>query len=200
MSDDLRGNPKATSQKDLWRIFRLAKVAKNDIFCDLGCGYGNLCKWSIKKVSSAIGTEDDRQRYKKALQNTSKLDNVEILNGNYQDTKILVKLEKGTIFYCTNGLSLGFYKKFEKIMKPKTRLVTYYLPPYPVKPTSFDGWYYQMITPFSIAKTKKEWIQSISKKGSFSNLIRKIKRDYDNEYVRNLEEDIEGIEWLKIKK
>jgi hypothetical protein len=199
MSDDLRGDPKATSKKELRRIFRLAKVTKRDVFCDLGCGHGNLCRWAIKKVSSAIGTEDDKQRFKNARSNTKKFENVKILNENYRAEKTLRKLRQGTIFYCTNELDLGFYRKFERIMKPETRLVTFYFPPYPVKPNSFDGWYYLAITPFRIAKTKKEWLKSVTKKGTVSSLVRKIKRDFDQELVFSLEEGFDGIDWIRTK-
>jgi len=66
MEECLRGNPKITTQKELWRILKLANYNENDIFCDLGCGHGNLLRWSIQRVKNAIGTED-HENYRQSL-------------------------------------------------------------------------------------------------------------------------------------
>jgi len=201
MTENLRGNPKVTKQKDLWRVLRLADATKNDIFCDLGCGYGNLCRWAVQKVSFAIGTEDHKDRFRKAIKNTQRHKNVKILNENYRLQKTLLKLRKGTIFYSTNAESLGFYRKFEKIVKPKTRLVMYYLPPYPILPDSFDDWYYLLTTPFKTAKTKNDWTKSVSNQGTFSKLNREIRIHFVDHQQRilDLNEEIVGIDWIRKK-
>ncbi len=97
MSENWRGNPKITKQKDLWRILKLAKATKNDVFCDLGCGYGNLCRWAIQKVSSTIGVADHQKRLRKALRNVRRFEKIKILNEDYRYEKTLRQLRKGSI-------------------------------------------------------------------------------------------------------
>jgi len=60
MIEDWRGNPKATTKKELMKILDLVDASPDDIFCDLGCGHGKLCIWVSKRVRLAIGTEDDK--------------------------------------------------------------------------------------------------------------------------------------------
>ena len=132
----------------------------------------------------------------------SRCTNVKILNESYCKLSTLKKLRKGTIFYCTNNESLGFFKKFEKIMPKNVRFVTFYLPPYPIKPKSYDDWYYLMITPFDLAKNKNDWIKSVTKRKSLHGLITEIKQDFHDHKERTLEleEDLIGIDWISNKK
>jgi len=197
-----RGNPGATGYEDLKLILKLSKATSSDIFCDLGCGNGDVCRWTSKNVKSVFGVDDDKNRFLSAKRNIKKFrcDNVKILNEKYGLINTLRKLKSATIFYCTNEESLGFYRKFEKVVNPETRFVTYYLPPYPIKPDSFDDWYYLMTTPFSIAKSKKEWVKTVTHKGSFKGLIREIKRDFEDheEKILDLDEGFKGVDWIRI--
>jgi hypothetical protein len=182
MSEDWRGNPKITKQRDIWRILKLAKATKNDIFCDLGCGYGNLCRWAIQKVSFAIGTEDHENRFKKAMKNTRRFENIKIFNEDYRYEKTLRKLRKATIFYCTNGESLGFHYKLQKTLRHVAYFVTYTPPPYPIKPENYDGLYYLVKIPFDIAKSQYEWKKSIARKGSMIEYKRRFLKEFTDDH------------------
>jgi hypothetical protein len=205
MSENWRGNPKITKQKDLWRILKLANATKNDVFCDLGCGHGNLCRWSIQIVSSAIGIEDHKKRFKIALRNIRKFGNVKILNEDYRHVKTLRKLRKSTIFYCTNDLSLGFYYKLQKTLRHKAYFVTYTPPLYPIKPEKYDGLYYLVKIPFRLAKSQSEWKKTIAKQGSMNEYKRRFMKEFvdDHEEYQErllvLNEDIIGIDWVRKK-
>jgi len=206
MSESWRGKPDATKQKDLWRILNLAGYDHDDIFCDLGCGYGNLLRWSIQKVKKAIGTEDHKVRYKKAKRKIKKFSNIVILNKDYREKSTLKKLRKATIFYTTIGENLGFYHELEKVIGHKACLVTYCPPPYPIKSENFDGLYYSVRIPYSIAKNKKEWLRSITKNASLADFRKRFMIDFDNdaeEYYESLLEmnrEIIGIDWIMRKR
>jgi len=189
MDYNQRGRSNATSFKDTQIILKLAEVNSDDIFCDLGCGNGNVCRWASKKTNFVYGVEEYKKRYHSAIMNIKKFGctNVKILNESYCKLSTLKKLRKGTIFYCTNNESLGFFKKFEKIMPKNIRFVTVYLPPYPIKPKLYDEWYYLMTTPFDLAKNKDDWIKSVTKKKSLHGLITEIKEFYEDYEERILD-------------
>ena len=200
MQEKDRGRSDVTSFKDLKLILQLAEIKPSDIFCDLGCGKGNLCRWASKRLKYSYGIEESKRRYKSAKANMKKFSvrNATILNHNFRLSQTLRKLRQCTIFYCTFDEDLGFFKKFQDIVKPKTRLITYYLPPYPIMANSFEDWFYLMVTPFSIAKNKTEWLKSVTKKGSFNELVKDIKRDFEDheERILDLEESLDGINWI----
>ena len=197
MCEDWRGIPNVTLKKELLKILKLVNASSDDIFCDLGCGYGNLCKWASKKVKFAIGTEDDKKRYCKAIRNVklSGRKNIKILNENYRHLSTLRKIKHCTIFYCTNDLTLGFYKKFEDNVNNNVYLISPYLPPYPILPEFYTVWFYFMKTPFRFAKNKSEWIRVVDKKGSLSHLKARMRRHFPEDFLE-LEESISGLDWI----
>lgn len=202
MSENWRGNPKITTKKELWKILKLVNATKNDVFCDLGCGYGNLCRWAIQKVGFSIGTEDHKKRFRKAIKNTRRFENIKILNEDYRYEKTLRKLRKCTIFYSTNAESFGFHYKLQKTLRHKAYFVTYTPPPYPIKPEKYDGLYYLVRIPFKLSKSQNEWKRAIAKKGSMNEYKRRFLKefDYDHEEYKErllmLNEEILGIDWV----
>lgn len=200
MTENWRGNPKVTTQKELWKILKLANATKNDVFCDLGCGYGNLCRWAIQHVGFAIGTEDHKKRFRKAIKNTRRFENIKILNEDYRYEKTLRKLRKSTIFYCTNEVSLGFHFKLQKILRHKAYFVTYTPPPYPIKAEKYSGLHYLIKIPFELAKTQNEWKKSIAKKGSMNEYRKRFLKKFDHEEYEErllmMNEEITGIHWI----
>lgn len=204
MCENWRGKPDVTTQKELWKILDLANWKPDDIFCDLGCGYGNLCRWAIKKIKRAIGIEDHEKRYRRAVKNTRKYSSVKILNKDYRCIQTIKKLRTATIFYCTNGQNPGFYKKLERTVDHKAYLITYCPPPYPLKPEKFSGLFYATKIPFTVARTKTEWLRAIAKNGSMSEFRRRFMIDFDDsheykERLLDINEEIIGIDWIRQK-
>lgn len=200
MSENWRGNPEVTKKKELWKILDLVNASPNDVFCDLGCGHGKLCIWASKKVKHAIGTESDRRRYRIAKRKTreNKSKNITILNEDYRYPRTLRKLRNCTILYCTNGEGLGFYKKIEEVVGSGAYFVTYYIPPYPIKPEFHDDWIYVMRTPFKVAKNKEEWVRALGKGKSLTHLKKRISRGFTDykEKILELKEEVAGLEWV----
>ena len=204
MEYKLRGRSDATSHEETKLILKLANATSKDIFCDLGCGNGNVCRWTSKKVDHVYGVEDYPKRYRTAISRIKKYrcNNVEILNEKYSKISTLKKLRNVTIFYCVNAETIGFFKKFQEIMPNNVRFVTLFPPPYPIKPKTYDKWFYLLTTPFELAKNKKEWIKSVTKKKTLSGLISELKQEggYSEEDIIELEEDLKGIDWIRNNK
>lgn len=113
MTERYRGRQNVTKRKDVRIILKLVNASSEDVFCDLGCGDGNVCRWSLEVVKRAIGVEDDKKRYRKALHNTKK-HNVKILNKSYADWKTFRNLHKCSIFYIVNEEGFDTFEKIEK--------------------------------------------------------------------------------------
>jgi len=197
-----RGDPEVTKKAEFIGILKLVNANSKDIFCDLGCGHGRLCIWASRIVKFSFGVEDRRKRHLVALKNVKKSGrkNVKILREDYTDVKTLSKLKQCNIFYCTNEEGWAFYKKFEETMRRGTYIISPYLPSYPIKPEFHKGWMYVMKTPFTLAKNKKEWINSLSDKKNVSmkDIQRKIYREFSDykQRLKDLDDNISGTEWL----
>ena len=72
MDYNLRGKSNATSFEDTQIILKLAHATPKDIFCDLGCGNGNVCRWASKKVNFVYGVEEYKKRYQTAISKIKK--------------------------------------------------------------------------------------------------------------------------------
>src|SRR5579864_7960789 len=93
---DWRGSPTATSRREFNRLVSLIAPSGNDIFYDLGCGYGRPCIWISPFVKMAIGIEDHYYRYLRARAEVAKSrrNNVIIIRGDiidqtYQDATLV---------------------------------------------------------------------------------------------------------------
>ena len=181
MRKNWRGSPKATSNWHLSILLKLVKTSKKDVFCDLGCGYGNLCIFARKKVGQAFGFETMPYRYHRANKNIIKsgLDNIQIFPKSYERPKSLNIIKKCNILYCSNFISLSFYKKLNIILKKNSWLIVYDLPPVPVKPIKKFDWYYIMKFPLQMSKNENDWIRGVTKNKFHkkSDLYRLIKND-----------------------
>ncbi|MBI3639235.1 MAG: hypothetical protein HY223_02870 [Thaumarchaeota archaeon] len=195
-----RGNSKLTRKKDIEEIFALVNARPTDAFCDFGCGQGLACIYASRKLSFAIGIEDHRENYLKAQKNKNNLQRgkVSFFFRNYENFETIPKLNKCTIFYCTNELDYGFYKSIEEFLSPKrVYFVSQYFAPFPLMSKKYDEWYV-MKTPFKIAKNEKEWIAHMLGKGKTrKDLLRSIQGfpDYEDK-KKELAEDIGFIRWL----
>ena len=129
---DWKGNPKATKEREVLQLLKIIRPTKKDIFYDLGCGYGNVCRWMSKKVKKSIGIESYRPYYLEAIRKTDfkKFPNVNFCFRNYEK----IELKDATIIYCLMEFSIPFLMKIQKQVKSGTWLITQEVPPpYPIK-------------------------------------------------------------------
>jgi SAM-dependent methyltransferase len=112
-------------------MLKYADTGPDDILYDLGCGDGRILFMAVEKfdVTRAIGIELN-QRMVKKIQNKIKennlIDRVSVINNNFFEEDIS-KATVVTLYLTTSGNS-KLRPKFEKELKPGTRIVSHDFP------------------------------------------------------------------------
>ncbi len=131
------GPANALTPSEIRRMIELANISHDDIFYDLGSGYGRVVRTVVKRTAAkqAFGIEDDVERYCEAITITKRSltkrqqKRTEFLCANYED----IDISAATVIY--HGLSelqndIHIYEKwFEskqvKIIKMDLPLISY---------------------------------------------------------------------------
>lgn len=176
-----RGNPKATTNQEINYLFKQLKIPRNSIYYDLGCGYGFTCIWASKFVKLAVGIEDHKCRYEKAIENSlsSKFPNVKIVKGDFDN----VSISDATVIYST---SIGFmdFVRINKETKPNTIVIVPSIPPeYPIKSKKIGNFFVSK-TPFSRVKNVDEYIEIFF--GKKNKKMKDLKKSLGNNDFRKL--------------
>lgn len=146
--------------KVLKKMFRLAGLRKDDIFCHLGCGSGNAVRLAAKLgVKKAIGIEPDGKLAEDAKRKTSRLKNAEILVGDLRDADI----SSGTLvlFWSSDPeLVDALVKKFRRSLKQGARVLSVWSPPGMMLPHKVDFPFFVCKKPFMYATSVRQQIQA----------------------------------------
>jgi ribosomal protein L11 methylase PrmA len=116
-----------TPQEVVDTMLKVAKVTKNDIIYDLGCGDGRIPITAAKEYGArGIGIDIDPQRIKEANENAKAAgvtDKVKFLNEDLFTTDI----GDATVvtLYLLPSLNLKLMPKLMKELKPGTRVVSH---------------------------------------------------------------------------
>ncbi len=108
-------------------MLQVAKVTKNDVIYDLGCGDGRIPVTAAKKFGArGVGIDIDPQRIKEANENVQKNgvgDKVKILQADLFE----VDLSEATVvtLYLLPSLNQKLMPKLMKELKPGTRIVSH---------------------------------------------------------------------------
>ena len=130
--DDI-GPANALSPKQRDALIHLAKIGKNDIFYDLGSGYGHIVFDVVKKtgLKNAIGIEVDYKRFCRSVRLAKRkltkreLKRAELYCANY----FYYDLSDATIVYEGHERTEGEIEEFEKhISNNGVRIITIDLP------------------------------------------------------------------------
>jgi hypothetical protein len=193
-----RGNPRATSKREFSYLLRQIRPSKNDVFFDLGCGYGGPCIWIAPKVKRVFGIEDHYFRYLHAKR--------EVENSGFHNIKIIwndiskVSYHDATILYSVISIGFELMKKIQRQTKAGTLVVLYGLTPYPIKSQRLFGDFYSMTTPFERVKDQDEFarIYLDRKRATMSELLKSI----DSEQRRDLKREIKdaNANWDRVNK
>jgi len=144
------GNPDVTTYDECLKIFDFAEMTSDDIFYDLGCGYGTVCivaaqKYSPKKI---IGIE---ARYENFLEATNR-----ILEKNLEKKIILknefvenINFSEATLIYYSIKPNLNHLLHLSKMMKKNCRIVTPKIPLPSIKPKTYPMGYEVEVIKFS---------------------------------------------------
>jgi len=162
------GNPDATTYHECLKILDFAEMTSNDIFYDLGCGYGTVCIVAAQKYNpqKIIGVE---ARFDNFLEATNR-----ILEKNLEK-KIMLKnkflenidFSDATLIYYSVKPSLNHLLYINKMMKKDCRIITPKIPLPSIKPIKTmkinDYNFYLMEGPLEKHKANNsdEWARSI---------------------------------------
>lgn len=198
------GWPILFTNQDIRKMLKLAKPTKNDIFYDLGCGWGQnlliaLTEFKVKKV---VGIEDDKKNWKKATQRLEKVygsKNWDIVRGEFEDLfsdKINeVDLSEATIVFYGLAPAKSVLRGLEKKLRKGCRLITYFNCLFPeIKYEDSNFPFYLSTFPFKKPKSELGWLKTVITKQKSTLQKKKIKadelwkelfHDYEIEGVRN---------------
>ncbi len=117
-----------TPQGVVDKMLETAKVTKNDVVYDLGCGDGRIVVTAAKKYGcKAVGIDLDPQRVKEARENVKKNkveDLVEIREGNALKVQDIGKASVVTL-YLLPEVNLKLRPQLQKELKPGSRIVSH---------------------------------------------------------------------------
>jgi uncharacterized protein (TIGR03000 family) len=118
-----------TPQETVDAMMKLAKVGKDDVVYDLGCGDGRLVVTAVKKFNAkrGVGIDRDPERIKEAKANAKKAgveDKVEFRQDDIFATKDISKATVVTL-YLSDSLNEKLRDSLFKQLKPGTRIVSH---------------------------------------------------------------------------
>ncbi len=193
------GLPSTLNENQMYNLLRFTRPTKNDIFYDLGSGYGNIVRYfaANSSVSESGGIESDHKRYLISIEKTrdefgKKLDNIEFWCAPFQHFNFS---DATIIYYSLNEIQRNpkndnFLKNlFEAYFdSEKIKIILRDLPLVGFRATKLwrqknDLSFFLMNTPLSnhIISSKSEWIEQVlQRKGTTHDLANYITRQYKN--------------------
>jgi precorrin-6B methylase 2 len=128
-----------TPQEVVDKMLEMAKVTKNDVVYDLGCGDGRIVVTAAKKYGcKAVGFDVDPERIKESRDNVAKND-VGKLASIKQEDIFTLDLSKASVItlYLLPRLNVKLIPQLEKL-KPGSRIVSHDFDMKGVKPTKVE--------------------------------------------------------------
>lgn len=194
-----RGNPDASEKEEFFHLLKLLRPSKEDVFYDLGCGYGRPCLWIAPKVKLAVGIEDHYRRFLRAKKNARESPANARIKIIWDDIE-RVSYRNATLLYSVIYVGFGILKKIQRQTMPGTRVVLYGVPPYPLKSKKLFGNYYLFRTPFQRVQNDREFVRIYSdgKKSTMNELLKSL----DREQAIDLRREIRDAElnWHNLQK
>ena len=153
---------------------KLAKVGRNDVYLDLGCGWGQNLIIALTEfnVKYAIGIERNKKRYRKAVSRIKKLglsDRCTIINKDF--LKVLKAksdrfgIAKATVVFYGLSTDEETFGDLKKRLRHGCRLLYYYLCVFPeIMPDKADFPFYVSRVPFKEMISERAWLLSIVQK------------------------------------
>jgi len=168
------GQPILFENAEIRRMLNLAKVGKNDVVFDLGCGWAqNLIIAATEfDVKKCFGIEQLEDRYDKAqeiVREWSLPDKITIIKGQFEDLfegkSKEAKLEDATVIIYLLGTDKKFISQLSKKLQKGCRLVYYYNTLIPeIKPDAIDHPFYVSIFPFKRPSSELDWLKFVVQK------------------------------------
>ncbi len=168
------GPPIVFPNAEIRKMLRLAGADREDVFCDLGCGWGqNLLVAATEfGVRRCIGVELRGPRYSKAKQRVKRWGlshSIKITSGDLEDfiDRKDSAIEDATIIYYGLETSTDLLGHLSQKLRRGCRLVYHYLALFPeIKPNTVDHPFYVSTFPFKRPNSELDWLASVVKKRS----------------------------------
>ena len=108
-------------------MLKMAKVTKNDVVYDLGCGDGKIVIAAAKLGARGVGVDIDPKRVEEAnaaVKAAGVGDRVRIINGDIFDPAIRISEASVVTLYLLPTLNVKLMPRLKSELKPGTRIVS----------------------------------------------------------------------------
>jgi SAM-dependent methyltransferase len=108
-------------------MLKMAKVTKNDVVYDLGCGDGKIVIAAAKIGARGVGVDIDPKRVEEAnaaVKAAGVGDRVRIINGDIFDPAINIGEASVVTLYLLPSLNVKLMPRLKSELKPGTRIVS----------------------------------------------------------------------------
>ena len=108
-------------------MLKMAKVTKNDVVYDLGCGDGKIVIAAAKIGARGVGVDIDPKRVEEAnaaVKAAGVGDRVRIINGDIFDPAIKISEASVVTLYLLPSLNVKLMPRLKAELKPGTRIVS----------------------------------------------------------------------------
>ena len=179
--DDSKGRPILYTNQEIRRMFHLADLDEQDVFYDLGSGWGQTLIVALTefKVKKAVGIEKDKERHSVCMERLKKWDEIDptiplrsksvlgdmddLLRGRLPEANLN---EATVVFY---GLSTYARLKTELSSRMSRGARLIYNWPFPeIMPVGVDYPFFMSRTPFREPPSELEWLVSVVRKSESS--------------------------------
>lgn len=158
----VKGDDVSLPDEVIRRMFKLARLSKNDIFYDLGCGSSNAVYIASTeyKAKKSIGIEKRKKSVASLLEKTRSLRNVRVIIDDIRK----VNISDGNVFlfwFHDEKMINQMMKKFSTELREGSRIITVWSPPGLVIPLKSDFPFFVSRIPFKFAKSIEDQIKAI---------------------------------------
>ncbi|MDW0169272.1 MAG: hypothetical protein QN834_02735 [Nitrososphaeraceae archaeon] len=158
----ITGNNVRLPNNVIKRMLRFARLNKNDIFYDLGCGNSNAVYIASThyKVKKAIGIEKRKKTVTELIKKTRDLGNVKVIVDDIRR----VDISDGNVFlfwFHDDTVIKKMIQKFSTELKKGSRIISIWSPPDMIMPDKIDFPFFVSRTPFKFANSIEEQIKAI---------------------------------------
>lgn len=165
-----QGDPILFTNPQIRRMLSLARIGPNDVFYDLGCGFGQNLIVAMKEfnVRKAVGIESDRERAWRANERLRELGlqtHGKALVGDFRDLLSTARIKEASAIFYGLQSEVEILNKISRVWhrcKPGRKLIYYERHLIPeIMPTVADPPFFVSESHFKAPSSEKEWLSKV---------------------------------------